>query len=655
MPGYGSIASLHTIGEDGSCPSWKSPFNNSLYILNGTVTATFQASIAGFMLQDDIVPFSGITVLLSPTQLANLSTGLGFMPAVGSSIQVTGLVGLYKQNVALLAVSDMQLLAASVPMPAPVDVDTGQYIGGCTLASEQYRNMIVRFTNVSLTGPPDPDTNELYVDDSSGPMQVDDLFLNVPSILGTFLPNATCGVSGNDTISQLVGITLFDDQQSNAALDMGEVALVELLVLSVGSVISRLPPCPSPPPMPPPPPPPPYPPSPPPLASAGLPLTVSGINVATFNATALQAAITAALSSSSLLSVSVSITDYPVSASLQLTGLAAPPSGTLTNQTSAALRQSLAVAGYPVMLANLAVTATGARHMRRELLQTTGSFGIAIYGQSSAWAAGKMASAVASTTADPSARGLLSQLAVAGATAGSAALPSPPSVSVRVLVTASYASSALSGSAFAAAAAALNAGLPAALASLGVNGSVSGTAMPPSPPLPPSPPSPPSPPAPPPPPMPLFPPPPRPPPAVLHQDGLSKADEHTIGGLLGGVVGFLLLAAALLLWGRTRRTPPGVKAARMMAIPATSLAEDDGGAYPRGYALQQQQPYGELVAYRTLQSRAPPRAPASYEYGAEYRRPVSPPAYEPVAYRGISGGYTPRAKSARPADFDFYE
>ena len=653
MPGFGSIASLHTIGEDGSCPSWKSPFNNSLFILNGTVTATFQASVAGFMLQDDVVPFSGITVLLSPTQLANLSTGLGFMPAIGSSIQVTGLVGLYKQNVALLAVSDMQLLAASVPMPAPVDVDTGQYIGGCTLASEQYRNMIVRFTNVSLTGPPNPDTNELYVDDSSGPMQVDDLFLNVPSILGTFLPNATCGVSGNDTISQLVGITLFDDQQSNAALDMGEVALVELLVLSVGTVISSLPPCASPPPLPPPPPPPPYPPSPPPLASAGVPLTVSGINVATFNATALQAAITAALSSTSLLSVSVSITDYPVSASLQLTGLAAPPSGTLTNQTSAALRQSLAVAGYPVMVANLAVTATGARHLRRELLQTTGSFGIAIYGQSSAWAAGKMASAVASTTADPSARGLLSQLAVAGATAGGAALPSPPSVSVRVVVTASYSSAALSGSAFAAAAAALNAGLPAALASLGVNGSVSSTPAPPSPPLPPSPPSPPSPPVPP---MPLFPPPPRPPPppprpppTLPREDGLSKADEHMVGGLLGGVVGFVLLAVALILWGRTRRTAPGAKAACMMAIPATSLAEDDGGAYPRGYALQQQQPYGELVAYRTLQSRVP----ASYEYAAACR-PVSP-AYEPAMYRGIGGAYSPRKKCARPADFDYYE
>ena len=655
MPSLGTIASLHTIGEDGSCPSWKSPFNNSLFTLNGTVTATFSASVAGFMLQDDVVPFSGITVLLSPTQLQNLSTGLGYMPALGSQIQVTGLVGLYKQNVALLAVSDMQLLAASVPMPAPVDVDTGQYIGGCTLASEQYRNMVVRFTNVSLTDPPDPDTNELYLDDGSGPMQVDDLFLNVPSVLGTFLPNGTCGASGNDTISQLVGITLFDDQQSNAALDMGEVALVELLVMSVGSITSTLPPCASPPPPPPSPPLPPYPPSPPPLASAGVPFNVSGINIATYSEAALQAAITAALNSSSLLSVSVTFTDYPVTASLQLTGLTAPPSGALTNQTSAALRQSLALANSAVMAANLAVTATGARHLRRrELLQTTGSFGIAIYGQQTAAAAGRVASAVASTTADSSTRGLLGQLAVAGATVGGAALPSPPAVSVRVVVTASYASAALSGSAAATAAAALNAGLPLALASLSINGSFGRISVPQSPPTPSSPltaPSapvspgalaPPLPPSPPGAPVPPFPPPPRPPPALLREDGFSKADEHMVGGLLGGVVGFVLLAAAALLWARTRRATPGAKAARMLAIPATSLSEDGGGAYP-----------AELVAYRALQSRAPARSPPGCGYDGYEQAAAA--AYEPAAYRGMGGTYSPRKKSARPADYDFYE
>jgi hypothetical protein len=61
-----------------------------------------------------------------------------------------------------------------------------------------------------------------------------------------------------------------------------------------------------------------------------VPLTLSGINVTTFNATALQLAIAAALgSSSSLLSMNVTFIDYPVTAGLQLTGLAAPPSAAL--------------------------------------------------------------------------------------------------------------------------------------------------------------------------------------------------------------------------------------------------------------------------------------------------------------------------------------
>jgi hypothetical protein len=347
--------------------------------------------------------------------------------------------------------------------------------------------------------------------------------------------------------------------------------------------------------------------------------------------------------------MNVTFIDYPVTAGLQLTGLAAPPSAALANQTAAAHRAALAAAGYPVMAANLAVTATGSRHRRRELLQTTGSFNVAVYGSSSAWSAGKMSSAVSSTTADTTPRGLVGQLSSAGTTVGGASLPTPPSVSVRMTVNAVYASGGLTGTAFAAAASALSSALPQALASLGVSGTVATAAHPPSPPLPPSPPPPPS---------------PRPPPSIPREDGLSKGEERLVGGLLGGFVGFVLLAAVVLLWGRAHRKPVGEKAARMLAIPATAI--DDGGnegGYPVKkldyYVVKQQPPAYEVLAYRPVQLRTPARSGGAGAAAARTpaaRSPASGAAYEPASYRGTHSNYSPRKKHITgPAYAEFYE
>jgi hypothetical protein len=219
-----TIASLHaTFGEDGRCSAWASPQADLLVAVNGTVTAVFSGATPGFILQDSTDAFSGIPVMLTAAQAANLSTGLGYLPDTpGMVVSVVASVGLFKESVALVNVMDVTVIAASGPLPAPVDVQTGSFSVGCTLAAEMYRNMVVRFTNLSMSLPPDVNTGEFYLDDGSGQVQVDDLFFDVPSQLGPWTINGTCGIALGDTIAEIIGIVLFDDTQSNLALELGE-------------------------------------------------------------------------------------------------------------------------------------------------------------------------------------------------------------------------------------------------------------------------------------------------------------------------------------------------------------------------------------------------------------------------------------------------
>jgi hypothetical protein len=552
-----TIASLHaSFGEDGRCSAWTSPQADMLVEVNGTVTAVFSGATPGFILQDATTPFSGIPVLLSALQTANLSTGLGYMPDTpGMVIRVVGTVGLYKENVVLENVMDASIIAASGLLPAPVDVQSGSFSIGCTLASEQYRNMVVRFTNMSMSLPPDSDTGEFYLDDGSGQVQVDDLFFDVPSVLGPWTINGTCGIAPGDTISQIVGIVLFDASQSSLALELGEPAMVELDVISMGTVTLQQATCVSPPPLPPPPPTPLPPPAPPPLASAAVPLTLSGIDVTRFNLTAITAALAASLGASgaTLNGFSVTITDFPITATVLLAGLAGAADAMFIAQTAMALGRSLALSGTPVMAANLNVTTSAAaaagRH-RRSLAQTSSaSLDVAVYGVSTAFAAGQMAVSMDNVTSDSSNRGLVAQLTSAGATVSGASLPSPPSVSVRLAVAVDYAGATLvSGStAYAAAAAALSgSSLTQALATVGVThaGVVAAPAPPPPPPAPPAPPQPPPPPLPPMAPGAIAPPPPAPP--SVPSAGKDDLDV-ALGAGLGAGLGTMVVAAAAVL------------------------------------------------------------------------------------------------------------
>ncbi len=479
-----TIAGLHsTFGEDGRCSAWVSPVANMMVIVNGTVTEVLRGATPGFVLQDSTDPFSGVVVLLTPSQTQNLSTGLGYMPEQpGMVLQVVGAVGEYKQNVVIEHLAAVTLLATNAPLPAPVDVRTGDFEGACTLAAERYRNMVVRFTNASFTLPPN-ESGEFYLDDGSGVMQVDDTFFDVPSQLGPWILNSSCGVAAGDVITELVGIVCFDDSQSNLALELGEVALVEVNVLHLGKVLVQQDACPSPPPSPP------LPPSPPPLAAAGVAVTLDNIDVTTFNLSAVRAAMASTLSGDALHEFALSVTDFPVTAMLQLSGLSGPVTDTLINQTEAALSRALSISRNSVLDSNIVVSDASSAAAGRRLLQS-GSLSIVLYGVTSPAAAGQLATVVSSTVADTSVRGLGNQLALAGAVVGGVALPQPPSVSVRLAVAVAFQSELLApGTAVTQAAAALSgAALSQALANAGVSYEAAAVLAAPPPPISPPPP-----------------------------------------------------------------------------------------------------------------------------------------------------------------------
>jgi hypothetical protein len=528
-----SIASLmQAAGEDGSCASWVSPRLHEHVRVRGVVTARFpNASVPGFLIQDGGGPFSAVAVLLDPAHVGSLGGGAGMMPdAVGDDVAVVASVERFKQTTALQAVSSVELLRSNASLPPPVNVTTGSFVGGCAAAAERWRNMVVRFADVTLSLPPLAGSAELVLDDGSGPTMVEDHFLGLPTALAALAVEQAaraCGVAHGDTIRDLVGVLMFDESQSDVALELGDPPLVELGIIVMDGVVQQLGVCPPPPPSPPPPP---APPPPPPLAQAQVPFTVSGIDPSTFSLAALQQAVSAALASSGgLHSWSLAPIDFPVTARMQLTGLAASPDGALANASDDALARALAFGGHAVLASRLTVdpVAAAARRSRAMLAGgVSGALDLALYGSQSAPTAGVMAAALAAAVADATPKGFFAQLSAAGVTLTVATLSTPPRVAVRFVVSVAFTGDAAAlagGSAFAAASAALGSGLSAALASVGVAfANVTITASPQ--------------------------------PAPASDDDMTAAKKREIiGAVLGSVCGAGLIAAALTMHARRAR------------------------------------------------------------------------------------------------------
>ena len=148
-----SIASIRAqSGEAGACASWESPMLDHYVTVKGTVIAVFNSPQAngqfGFVMQDSTDPFSGLLVQLSAEQAGTLTSGQGFLPAIGNVVRVDGVVGHNLGNTILEQVSGITLVSPKVALPVPVTVTAASLASGCTLASEQYRNMVVSLSSL---------------------------------------------------------------------------------------------------------------------------------------------------------------------------------------------------------------------------------------------------------------------------------------------------------------------------------------------------------------------------------------------------------------------------------------------------------------------------------------------------------------------------
>jgi hypothetical protein len=487
-----SIADLHTAnGESGSCASWLSPYVDHYVIIRGTVIAVFSASsdITGFVIQDDTVPFSGMLVLLSDEQAGSLALGTGFLPASGAVVRVEGVVGHTLGNVVLEQVSAVTLLTPSVALPTPINIQSSALLAGCTLAGEQYRNMVVRLANMQFTidpfdlsdveyraalanlsahvgteaGSPN-ELGELFMDDGTGPVQVDDRLFDVVTELGWGSSADNCGIELGVVADEVIAVAVFDDSQSIIAYELGDPPTLELNIISVsGSQIQACPPAP----------PAASPPAPPAqTAAVSTTVTLSGINAATYDTAAVQAVLAARLGASATFTVSAA---YPVLGAAFSYNVASGDAGSLADATKTAVVRSLAAFEAPVLPVNIALSPAGTAAVSRRSLQQLApasrvSYGLSVYGARSPAAAAAVTSALTGMTSTAGSRGLAAKLTVGGLTGVTAvAITAQPSVSAVLTVSVTYLQSAMGGSPSAAVASALDAdALASALSASGV-------------------------------------------------------------------------------------------------------------------------------------------------------------------------------------------
>jgi hypothetical protein len=284
---YHTIASLKaTSGTVGDCATWgASPLAGAYVWVTGVVTvsnfsvaATVLATAGvfpAFTLQDSAAPFSGLLVLLDAATPAAPAGTMPFVPAAGTNVSVGGWVGSYKGNTVLSPVNHMVAHGVGAASALEhVNVSTGDLSAAstCSAVSEQWRNMLVAIHSANVTHV-NVSTTEIYLDDGSGELQIDDLIFDVSDAYGGV--GAACGIGPGVTFAFAQAVVMYDDNGPNggyelAILDITKVGIPNGAVYGYCSPPPPLPPPPpSPPPHPPPPspppphPPPPLPPSPP--------------------------------------------------------------------------------------------------------------------------------------------------------------------------------------------------------------------------------------------------------------------------------------------------------------------------------------------------------------------------------------------------------
>jgi hypothetical protein len=95
-----------------------------------------------------------------------------FTPVVGDEVTISGTVNEYYSFTQLIDLTSYSVNSSGNALTVK-DITTGELANGCTESGESLEGMLVRISNVEVTQV-DLTYNEWYVDDGSGPCQIDD-------------------------------------------------------------------------------------------------------------------------------------------------------------------------------------------------------------------------------------------------------------------------------------------------------------------------------------------------------------------------------------------------------------------------------------------------------------------------------------------------
>ena len=166
------------------------------------------------------------------------------------------------------------------------------------MTAAEYAAAIASFGTAEFTLNAD---GELYVNDGTGAVQLDDKLFDVVAQLGWASAAGSCGAKLGDLIDTLVAVAVFDDSQSKVAYELGNPPTMELNIIKLTS--AEINPC--------------APqgatPAPvldPEITSAAATLTLRGVNTSTFDLDAAQAAIKTLFAAAD--NVTVSAVEFPI-------------------------------------------------------------------------------------------------------------------------------------------------------------------------------------------------------------------------------------------------------------------------------------------------------------------------------------------------------
>lgn len=406
-----------TKSEMSVCSDFAAAYEGKIVTVSGVVTGIDKQPVRadgvlkgyktiGYYLQEGSKPFGGLRVYLLSYELTPMKTSQGFLPEVGNFISVTGKIEEYYGATNMVDVVTSSIISDKGEMPKPLKVNTGRFTGEnrCDGTNEPYEGLLVTFHNVKVTAPPNQ-YGEFYVDDGSGPVQVEDENIEV---------YVSKGLKVDDTLTSLTGVVDFAfgrwELHLRDANDVGPVGFLKS------------------------PPPPMAPPPPRPTTETVLrtAVSLSGVAVADgFSDAELTQVIDAYAMASSIASAAIAAEPvYFVSASAIVRGV--NENDLVTAKVLAAVASVAKVAGGTVALDALGTAATAGRR-RRGLQQATTDWRID-YTITVAADTGKML-AVKASLVDAAATGLLLLEIVNAGVPATAAEGTAPTVKADVLIT----------------------------------------------------------------------------------------------------------------------------------------------------------------------------------------------------------------------------